>query len=273
MTTAGGSETVMSLASVRFAYERDRPVIRDVSAGVEAGRLHAVIGPNAAGKSTLLRLILGQMPADAGRITIGDRPVHRLRSRRRAAWISYVPQRSSISFAFTVEQIVRMSRYALPPDPRAIDEALAVCDLEALADRPVTTLSVGQQQRALLARALAQSRGQGRVMLLDEPTSAMDLYHVHHLMSVIRRLADEGLAVVVVVHDLNLAARYADAAWLMHNGTLAAAGDWPDVLRSEVLSPVYGLELDELARPVDPGNPLARRPVFDARLPDVFDRG
>jgi len=272
MTTATETQTVMSLDSVGFAYERGRPVVSDVSAVIEAGRLHAVIGPNAAGKSTLLRLILGQMAPDTGRITLGDRSVHRLRSRRRAAWMSYVPQRSAISFAFTVEQIVRMSRYALPSDSQAVDDALQLCDLNELMGRPVTNLSVGQQQRVLLARAIAQSRGQGRIMLLDEPTSAMDLYHVHHLMSVIRRLADEGLAVVVVVHDLNLASRYADVVWLMDRGTLAAAGDWPDVLRSAVLSPVYGLELDELRRNVDPGDPLARRPVFDARLPDEFDR-
>ncbi len=272
MTVAADPQVVMSLDDVSFSYERGDRVIESLTATVEAGQVHAIIGPNAAGKSTLLKLMLGQLAPEAGRVAMDRTAAHRLRARRRAAWISYVPQRSGVTFSFTVEQIVTMGRFALPPDPDAVSQALSTCDLDDLAARPITTLSVGQQQRVLLARAIAQSRGAGRVMLLDEPTSAMDLYHVHTLMGVLRRLVTEGLAVVVVVHDLNLAARYADAAWLMDRGRLVAAGHWSEVLTAEVLSPIYGLELDELQRRVDPGDPAARRPIFDARLPDEFDR-
>ncbi len=271
--TMADTQAVLSLDNVSFAYTRGAPVIESLTTAVEPGRLHAVIGPNAAGKSTLLKLMLGQLSPRTGKVTIDGVAAHRLSARRRAATVSYVPQRSTVSFAFTVRQVIEMSRFALRRDLSAVSDAIGLCDLSELVDRPVTTLSVGQQQRVLLARAITQSRGAGRVMLLDEPTSAMDLYHVHHLMGVIRGLADEGLAVVIVVHDLNLAARYADVVWLMHNGRLAASGDWPDVLRSEVLSPVYGLELDELQRHTDPGDPLSQRPIFDARLPDTFDRG
>jgi len=262
---------VMRLHEVSFAFRGGPNVVEGVSGEVFAGQFHALIGPNAAGKSTLLRLMLGQLAPGAGRVELEGRRVGAYRARRRAALLSYVPQRSSMDFAFSVRQVIAMGRYALPPDPMAVERAVEACDLRSVVDRPFNALSVGQQQRVLLARALAQSQGGGRVMLLDEPTSAMDLAHMHEVMGLLRGMADEGLAVVTIVHDLNLAARYADAAWLLDRGRLVAAGHWADVLTPEVLEPVYGVKLDALDRMVDPGDPLARRPVFDVRLADGFE--
>lgn len=265
------ADRVMRLHDVSFAYRGGPPVIEALSGEIFAGQLHALIGPNAAGKSTLLRLMLGQLAPDAGRVEFAGRRVSAIRPRKRAAMMSYVPQRSSVGFGFTVRQVIAMGRFALPDDAMAIEQAVESCDLRAVVDRPFNALSVGQQQRVLLGRALAQSRGRGRMMLLDEPTSAMDLAHMHAVMGRLRGLADEGLAVVVIMHDLNLAARYADSVWLLNRGALVASGHWSDVLTPEVLEPVYHVRIDALSRQVDPGDPLARRPVFDARLPDAFD--
>jgi len=274
---------VMQLDGVTFTYPGgDEPVVREVSAAVTPGEVTAILGPNAAGKSTLLRLMLGQLKPDAGKIMLGDRRVHRIAPRRRAATLAYVPQRSTVSFGFTVGQIVRMGRFALPADEQAIDRAIDRCDLRGLVDRPFAALSVGQQQRVLLARAIAQSSttsatsttsggGGGQVVLLDEPVSAMDLSHMHRVMRTLRRMAGDGLACAVVLHDLNLASLYADTVWLMNEGRLIEAGHWSDVLRAEVLEPVYGVRIDELRRAVDPGDPTAKRPVFDVRLSDDFE--
>jgi len=286
MNAAVDTNVAMELADVSFAYPGGEPVVREVTAAVGAGTLHVILGPNAAGKSTLLRLMLGQLRPMSGRITLDGRRVHRIAPKRRAAMLAYVPQRSTVSFGFTVRQIIAMGRFALPANPQAIGNAIERCDLTALVDRPFPELSVGQQQRVLLARAIAQSsslaesttsgggtsRGGGRVVLLDEPVSAMDLAHAHRVMTTLREMVAGGLAGVVVLHDLNLAAMYADVVWLMHEGRLVKAGDWSEVLRPEVLEPIYGVRIDELRRAVDPGDPLSRRPVFDVRLPDAFDR-
>ncbi len=139
-----------------------------------------------------------------------------------------------------------MGRFAAGTDGGEVDAVLNACDLMDQQDRLFTQLSGGQQQRVLIARAMAQSQGAGRVMLLDEPGSSLDLWHLHHLMGLLRAQAGRGLAVLVVLHDLNLAARYADDVWLMDRGTLRAAGRWDDVLRPGVLEPVYGVAMQAL---------------------------
>lgn len=261
-------QPIMQLGDVTFAYQVDRPVVRAVSVEARAGRVIALIGPNASGKSTLLRLMLGHLNPARGGIGLLGRPLDRIAAARRAALISYVPQRSSASFAFNVGHVVAMGRFALPWDQQAVSDALACCELTELKSEPFMHLSMGQQQRVLLARALAQSSGDGRMMLLDEPLSAMDLLHVHRSMAILRRRAAQGLCVVVVLHDLNLAARYADEVWLMDRGRIAAAGPWSQVMRSAVLEPVYQVRLVELAGSVDAAKEQDQRPVFDTHLPE-----
>jgi iron complex transport system ATP-binding protein len=218
-----------------------------------------MLGPNGAGKSTLIKLMLAMLTPAPGSITIDGDSVHRMSADRRAAWVSYVPQRSSAAFAFSVKQVVSMGRYSLRHDEAAIGAAIEACDLTSLVDRPFMELSVGQQQRVLLARAMAQASGEGKVMLLDEPTSAMDLAHVHQTMQRLRRLADSGLAVVVVMQDINLAARYADRVWLLSGGKLIADGDWSSVLKPELLEPVYGVQITRAVGGRE-------RPLFDVQL-------
>jgi len=234
------------LDGVSFGYEPGTSVLAGVTASLPPGRLCALIGPNAVGKTTLLRLILGQLEMWSGRIDLDGRGTHLMAAGERAAMVSYVPQQGLVSFSFTVEQVVSMGRHALGRDPQAVEKALDLADLQTHRARVYHELSAGQQQRVMLARAVAQSVGRGRLMLLDEPASMMDLYHAHQMMRTLANLAASGMTVLVVLHDLNLAARYADLVWLMDNGRLAAAGPWQDVLTPELLDPIYRVQLTPL---------------------------
>ncbi len=258
---ADANAAAMTLADVAFGYESGRPILADFSARLPAGKLTILIGPNAAGKSTLLRLMMGQLRPWTGHIVLHGQPVSAMPPARRARLISYVPQRGSCGFAFTVRHIVAMGRHARSDDPRIVEWALRECELISLADRVFNHLSVGQQQRVLLARAFAQAadpwpgqspapdgpRHDGCVMLLDEPVSAMDPRHVHHTMALLRRRATMGLTALIVLHDLNLAARYGDELWLLHAGRLVKAGNWREVLDPDVLGPVYEVRFENLA--------------------------
>jgi len=255
------------LEDVTFGYVPDQPVVRSVSTRLAAGKVTVLIGPNAAGKTSLLRLMLGQLAAGRGRVLCGGVDVRTMRSAQRAALISYVPQRGGVRFGFGVEQVVRMGRFALAADEGAIERAIADCGLAKLRRRSFAALSVGQQQRVLLARALAQSAGspKGRgVMLLDEPGSAMDPWHVHRTMGLLRREASAGAAVLVVLHDLNLAARYADVVWLMADGRLVQRGRWDEVMRPEHLEPVYRVRFIPLVATA------GGRPVFYVEPADTL---
>ena len=254
----------LALDDVSFGYEPGSPVLEQVTAELAPGRVCALIGPNAVGKTTLLRLILGQFTPWSGRIELGGRRTGLMSPGQRAAVVSYVPQRGLVSFSFTVAQVVSMGRHALSRDAAAVDRALALNDLEAHRHRVYHELSAGQQQRVLLARAMAQSAGCGRVMLLDEPGSMMDLFHTHRMMGLLGELAAAGLAVLVVLHDLNLAARYADVVWLLDRGRLVAAGAWDQVLVPALLEPVYRVRLT----PMEPEG--QRRPMFFAAPSDTM---
>ncbi|MCE9591418.1 MAG: ABC transporter ATP-binding protein [Planctomycetes bacterium] len=267
MTTPAETKTpaaVLKIENVRFGYERDRAIVEGLSAGLRAGRVTVLLGPNAAGKSTLVKLMLGQLAPWSGAVTIDGKPVGSMSPRGRAAVMSYVPQRATAGFAFTVEEVVAMGLYAAAPSPGAVEEAIRGCDLVEVRGRVFNHLSFGQQQRVLLARAVAQSAGGGRVMLLDEPGSAMDLWHVHQMMGRLAAQARRGMAVLVVLHDLNLAARYADEVWLMDGGKMAAMGAWPEVLTAGVLEPVYRVRLEAVAGGV------GGRPVFRVEPSDTL---
>ena len=273
-----GSDPVAVLDKVVFGYRAGRPVVQDVCAQLNAGRICALIGPNAAGKSTLLKLILGLHKPWSGQVTALGSSIDRLSHARRARLISYVPQKGAISFAFTVRQVIAMGCYAASGSPLAadaIDRAIERCDLSDLTDRVFAELSVGQQQRVLLARAIAQSTDQGRLMLLDEPASGMDLRHVHQTMHLLKQIArgqpgSPGSAVLIVLHDLNLAARYADDAWLMDRGKLVAAGPSQEVMAPDRLANVYGVGFKTLSPPAD-GTSKHRAPVFWIDPPDTMD--
>lgn len=216
-------------------------------AAAAPGRITAVIGPNAAGKTTLLRCVIGALRPTEGRALIDGEPAHRLRTAQLARRIAYVPQRSTVSAAFSVREVVALGRYALPTNRSRIETALEDLELVEIADRPYPALSVGQQQRATLARAVAQLEADGH-LVLDEPTSAMDLRHVRQALAVVRRLADEGACVLVAIHDLTLAAAIADDCWMLDEGRLVAAGPTPEVMQIDRLTDVFGVGFEWIER-------------------------
>lgn len=250
---------VMTLLGLMFAYEGQPPVLKGIDATVQKGKIHVLLGPNATGKTTLLKLLLGIFTPSQGKITLAGHDNNTLDARQRARLLSYVPQQSASSFGFDVQHVVGMGRLALGPDPQHVQQAMARADVLSLKHRPFSQLSAGQQQRVLLARAIAQVGPQTQAMLLDEPVSAMDLARSHQMLGQLRQLADQGLAIVVVLHDLNLAMHYADTVWLLNDGQFAANGNWSDVMVPDVLGPVYRMAFERL------DHPFQNRPVLLAR--------
>lgn len=251
-------QALLQMRDIDFGYHPKMPVLQAMQLHANPGRFHVLLGPNGCGKTTALRVILGQLSPQRGRVTLDGKSVHAMSAKARARRISYVPQRSSTPFAFTVRQIVEMARFAVdkPHADDAIEKAIQRCAISELENRPYVELSLGQQQRVLLARALAQLHG-GRdcLLLLDEPTAAMDLNYVHHTMRILQEQAQAGWAVVAVMHDLNLAGRYADHLWLMSQGGVIHEGSPQQVITAETLRQVYGipvriLEDPQTARPI-----------------------
>jgi ABC-type cobalamin/Fe3+-siderophores transport system ATPase subunit len=215
-----------------------------VSARVAPGELVAVAGPNGSGKTTLVRAVTGLVPLSGGAVRVEGRPLAEWRRAELARVLGVVPQREDIVFPLRVEEAVMLGRYArLGPlgapgaaDHGAVASALARCDAVALARRSTDTLSGGEWQRVRLARALAQEPS---VLLLDEPTASLDVRHEMEILELIRGLVDHGLAGLVITHQLNLAARFADRIVLLNEGRVVAEGAPAEVLRKETLDTVF----------------------------------
>lgn len=228
-----------------------RHVIRDFTEAAAPGTITAIVGPNAAGKSTLLRAAAGLVAPAGGRVRIDGREVRGLDAAERARSVVWTPPRPSVALPFTVRQVVAMGRHALPRQDAAVDSSIEAMDLSAVADRPWARLSTGQQQRAAIARGMAQrggapnADGQERsgVWLLDEPTGPLDLRHAARLGEVLRAEAAAGAVVVITMHDLGRAADWADRVWVMDEGRLAAGGVPSDALAADVLEPVFGVRV------------------------------
>jgi iron complex transport system ATP-binding protein len=220
----------------------DIQALRDVTTTAVPGAITALLGPNAAGKSTLLRCIIGAQKPSGGHVQLDGSPVHQIPLHRLAGQLAYVPQRSTVAAAFSVREVITLGRYALKVNPGSIDLAMEQMDIAPLADRPYAALSVGQQQRVTLARALAQlADAPHGVLILDEPMSAMDLRHVRDVTELLRSLAENGMTIIMAMHDLSLAAKVADQTWLLHEGEMVAAGTACDVLTPGRLEDVYGV--------------------------------
>ena len=232
-----------------------RHALRNVTLDVKAGEMLALLGPNGSGKSSLIRALSGVTRASFGSLRISDRDLAGLTATERARLVAVVPQTAALPPAFTAWETVLLGRTPylnFLGQVSARDEEIARCalakvDALALAGRRVGELSGGEQQRVLLARALAQSTP---VLLLDEPTTHLDLQHQVGLMELVHQLArEENLAVLVALHDLNLAARYADKVALIVEGEIKAWGTAEQVLRPEMISAVYQLPVQVLPHP------------------------
>lgn len=222
------------------------PVIADLDFTVPEGKFTAVIGPNGCGKSTLVKSLSRVLPTDPGMVTLDDRAISSYRSKSLAQRLALLPQDPVVPDGVTVASLVSRGRYPYhrplrqwsPEDPAAISQALADTGLVALADAPVAELSGGQRQRAWLAMVLAQ---QTQYVLLDEPTSFLDISHQIDVLRMCRKITATGRTVLAVLHDLNQAARYADELVVMSNGELVAQGVPEDVLTADLVQEVFGL--------------------------------
>lgn len=236
----------------------ERPVLDGVDTTVRAGEVLALVGPNGAGKSTLLGALAGDVPADSGEVLVDGAPVGSWSARDLALRRAVLPQSAPLAFPFPVEDVVRMGRApwagtaAADEDDPAVREAMAATEVTAFAGRPFPALSGGERARVALARVLAQ---RAPLLLLDEPTAALDLHHQELVLRICRAQADAGRAVVVVLHDLGLAAAHADRIAVLADGRIAADGAPADVLSEDLLSTVYRHPVEVFAHPRT-GEPL-----------------
>jgi ABC-type cobalamin/Fe3+-siderophores transport system ATPase subunit len=227
-----------------------RVVLNEVSCAVHPGRVLGLIGPNGSGKSSLVMAASGVLPVSSGRVTIAGEDLLRWSPAARAQTVAYVPQRTELVSALRVDEVVAMGRFTHPDGgafgrrsahaTAAIAQALHLVDAQALCARIFTELSGGEMQRVLIARALATG---ARYLLLDEPTSALDVGHRLAILSLIRRLAQEGKGVLVALHDLHEAAQVADQVTLLQDGRCLRQGTVAEVISAGPVLEAYGVEL------------------------------
>jgi len=236
---------VIHFDSVGVRYPRAAaPAVSGVTLEAVCGRITAIVGPNGSGKSTLVRALLRRLPLLAGRITVDGDDLRDLAQREFARRVAVVPQREEAVFPMRVRDYVALGRHPhvgawrapRREDARAVEAALERAGIDPLAARPTDELSGGEWQRARIARALAQ---EGRALVLDEPTTFLDIAHEMAMFELLDALARDGLAVLLVSHQLNLVARFAHAMILLHRGGVVATGDPASVMRGEVLERVY----------------------------------
>lgn len=229
-----------------------RWLVREVTLRIGPGEVVALVGPNGAGKSTLMRLLGGDIPATEGSVSLDDRDISSYRPKALALLRAVLPQQTLIQFSFTAGEVVEMGLSARDGDPVGIGRALARADALDLQHRIYPSLSGGEQARVSLARVLAQETP---VILLDEPTAALDLRHQQLVMRLAREIAAEGGTVVAILHDLNLAAAFADRIAILHDGRLVADGSPWDVLTGPLLTEVFGCPIAVTPHPLS-GCPL-----------------
>jgi len=237
----------ISIEDLGFAYD-GRPVLAGISLEVEEGKILALVGPNGSGKTTLLRNIAGVLHPSAGIVYLDLKELEKFTPRELARHLAAVEQERQVGFDFTVRELVELGR--LPhlgrlqrlgaKDREAVRRAMELTQVEEFAERPISQLSGGERQRVFLAIALAQ---EPKVLLLDEPTAHLDINYQIELMEIVRRRARAGLTVVMALHDLNLAAYYADRLALLHRGRITALGRPAEVLTPQNIKRTFGAEV------------------------------
>lgn len=238
----------------------DRLVVEGLDLEIPHGALTAIVGPNACGKSTLLRSLVRLQPPRAGAVELDGRAVATWKAKEVARELGFLPQTALAPEGIRVEALVRRGRYAhqsvlggwTPTDVDAVDRAMASAGVSDLADRLLTELSGGQRQRVWIAMVLAQETP---YLLLDEPTTFLDIAHQYELLRLLRDLVDNGRTVVVVLHDLNQAARFADHVVAMREGRVVAHGAPADVVTADVVEQVFGMQAVVVPDPVA-GTPM-----------------
>ena len=241
-------KTAVEVKDLRYTYGKT-PVLKDLSFLVRAGDFFVIIGPNGSGKTTLMKLMSRITGLQRGEITVFGRPITDYSRRALARTIAYVPQSTPIDFPFTVTQVVLMGRsphlgmlaFEGNNDRNLAMKAISYTGIEHLAHRKLDQLSGGERQRVFIARAICQ---QPRIILLDEPTASLDLAHQVRIMDLMESLKTEtGVTVIMVSHDVNLAAMYGDRLLLLRDGDVVNMGSPAEVLNFQTLEDAYGCKL------------------------------
>jgi iron complex transport system ATP-binding protein len=246
---------------ISFSYNATE-TIKEVSVSLEQQEFVGIIGPNGAGKSTLLRILCGILKPAKGDILIFNKNMRELIQRTIAQNIAFVPQETYFTLNFSVEDIVLMGRFPYlrafqretNEDLAATEHALIFAHVEEFRKRPINSLSSGERQRVVLARALAQ---QPKILLLDEPTSHLDLHHQYAIMELLKKLNSEGTSIIIVNHDLNLASLYCQRLILIHKGAVYSEGSPESLLNENTLKSVYKTEVKIVKHP-------------DRKVPQIF---
>jgi len=233
-------------------------LIDNISLTVDSGQILAVVGANGAGKTTLLNAIAGDIPLTTGEIRLCGKSLAQWSVPTRAKSLSVLPQLSLLNFPYTVDEVVALGRTphstGIKIDRQIVGEAMHAMDITYLSGRVYTHLSGGEKQRTQLARVMTQiwrsEDAKARLLLLDEPTTALDLGHQQQLMYAVKKFADNGVAVVMVVHDINIAAKYADSILALSCGRAIASGKTEEVLVTDVLRRLFTAEVEIIKHPI-----------------------
>ncbi|MCD6310827.1 MAG: heme ABC transporter ATP-binding protein [Candidatus Eremiobacteraeota bacterium] len=238
---------ILKASSIHFSYQ-DYPIIKDVDIELSDGELLGIIGPNGAGKSTLLRLLSGILKPQSGKISINGRPLEEYSPRRLARILTMLPQDNPVDFPYTCREFVMMGRYPYlglmgwetPRDYQIVDECLESVGVIHLANRRIGELSGGERQRVALGRALAQKT---RIILLDEPISHLDVGYQIEILELLKNINQkQKIAMMIVLHDLNLAARYCPGLLLLKDGTILAKGKPQHVLTTDLMKSAFNVQ-------------------------------
>ena len=235
-----------------------KKLLGDISLDLPCGEILAVLGPNGAGKSTLRKVLSWDITPKIGAVSMNGRPLIEISLPERARMRAVLPQDSSLDFPFSVFEVVLMGRSPhirgteSIKDYEIVKKALDSVEESSLEKRIYPTLSGGERQRVQLARVLAQiweNTGEPRYLLLDEPTANLDIAHQHQALKLAQKFADEGVGVLVILHDLNLAAQYADKILLLNRGKMVAFGTAKDVLTNEIIGSIFGVRVEVMDHP------------------------
>ncbi len=237
-------------------------LLDNVSCEIGSNQLAALVGHNGSGKSTLIKALAGEMMTNGGSISLDERDISDYSSKELARRMAYLPQQLPEAAGFSVRELVMLGRYPHQKwlqKPSQIDkdkvaEAMRITQTEAFADRTTATLSGGERARVWLAMCLAQDT---RYLLLDEPLAALDMHYQLEVIQLIRRLVDEqGLSVVIIIHDINLAAQYADRVIALKNGRICHDGDISSTMQPTILHKIFNVDMQLLSHPIT-GQPVA----------------
>ena len=235
-------------------FRNKQHILKDIHLTFESGSLTVLLGPNGAGKSTLLNTICDDLPYQ-GSIACFDRPIEDWSRESLAKHLGVLPQASSLSFNFTAEEVVNLGSIPLSASQQQcqtwVNDAMTLTDTLMLAKHPYPRLSGGEKQRVHLSRVLVQlsQSQQQEILLLDEPTSALDIQHQHNTLALARQKARQGACVIIVLHDLNLAAQYSDRIIIMKQGEIVADGDPWQALTQETIESIYQTQVEILPHP------------------------